>query len=402
MKKMFKFELVKIFGKRINKILLLVAVGLAVLFSIFAINGVRYIESDGTLHKGIDSARLLVEDKNQWSGMLTPEVFAKIAERNKAVKLQYAGEWVPDDVYSQEGQTYNDITDLMNSMVTPEGEYNPAAVNSMDEQQIKNLYEIWQENIQQLMKEEAVTAEQQNYLQKLFAKNEIPIQYEAAESWKAASLLGEEYGLVIVLLVGFLAAGIFSDEFQYKADAIFFSTKYGRTKAVRAKIQAWILMTTVVYWSCMAIFTLITFGVMGVSGAATPIQMEWCYSVYHLNYGQYYLVIMLCGFIASLMSASITMLISAKLHSVSVAACIPFILFCVSPFLGRALPFHTVFSLTPDQLMNVCNSVKNVVVFQVGQLVFRPIPFVMGLYIILALIFLPITYGVYHRYMIKS
>lgn len=400
---MLKFELRKIFGKRIDKILLLVALVLAVLFSVFAINGPRYIESDGSAHKGIDSARLLAEQKNQWKGTLSPELFAQIVEKNHSVKSQYAGEYgLPDDIYAQTEQAYLDITDLMNEMATPEGDYNPTAIDSLDEQKAKKLYETRQANINQIIKEEATTPKQQEFLKKLYGENDIPFQYEAAESWKAASLLGEEYGLVIVLLVGFLAAGIFSDEFQYKADAIFFSTKCGRTKAVHAKIQAGLLMTTVIYWSCMAVFTLISFGVMGIGGAGTTIQIEWCYSIYQLSYGQYYLVIMLSGFVACLLSASITMLISAKLHSASVAACIPFILFCVSPFLGRALPFHTFFNLTPDQLMNVCNSIKNIAIYQIGQFVFRPIPFVMGLYVIVALVFLPITYRFYHRYTIKS
>ena len=42
---------------------------------------------------------------------------------------------------------------------------------------------------------------------------------------------------------GFICAGIFADDFQTKADAVFFSTKYGRTKAVKTKILAGIVTT---------------------------------------------------------------------------------------------------------------------------------------------------------------
>lgn len=208
--------------------------------------------------------------------------------------------------------------------------------------------------------------------------------------------------MVIVLLIGFFAAGVFADEFQYKADAIFYTTKYGKTKAVHSKIQAGLVIATIVYWGCIAVFTVLTFAVMGISGAKTPIQTEWCYGIYNMTYLQYYLIILVSGYIASLLAASITMLISAKLHSASIATCVPFILFCVSPFLGRALPFHTFFNLTPDQLLNVINTIKSVVVYQVGQNVFRQIPFVMVCYSILAILLLPLTYHAFHKYTIKA
>lgn len=381
----------------------MVAIALAVLFSIFAMNGVRYVESDGTLHKGFDSARLLNKEKNQWKGELTPEVFEQIVKENQEVKAQYATEYgLPDDIYAQTEQSYLDIMDLINEMSTEEGEYNPYAIESMGLDHAKNLYQTRETNIEKVVQEEGVTPEQQEFLAKIYDKNKTPFYYEAAESWKAAALLAEEYSMVIVLLIGFFAAGVFADEFQYKADAIFYTTKYGKTKAVHSKIQAGLVIATIVYWGCIAVFTVLTFVVMGISGAKTPIQTEWCYGIYNMTYLQYYLIILVSGYIASLLAASITMLISAKLHSASIATCVPFILFCVSPFLGRALPFHTFFNLTPDQLLNVINTIKSVVVYQVGQNVFRQIPFVMVCYSILAILLLPLTYHAFHKYTIKA
>lgn len=45
----------------------------------------------------------------------------------------------------------------------------------------------------------------------------------------------ETYAIILAIIVGFICAGIFADDFQTKADAVFFSTKYGRTKAVKTK-----------------------------------------------------------------------------------------------------------------------------------------------------------------------
>ena len=69
------------------------------------------------------------------------------------------------------------------------------------------------------------------------------------------------------------------------------------------------------------------FGIMGTSGMDTPYQMYQAYSIYIMSYGQYYLLTVVCGFIASMLAASVSMLVAAKMHTISVAICIPFFSF---------------------------------------------------------------------------
>ena len=118
-----------------------------------------------------------------------------------------------------------------------------------------------------------------------------------------------------------------------------------------------------------------------------------------MTYGQYFLLTVLCGYIASLLAASVTMLIAARMRSASVAVCVPFLLFCVMPFIGRALSaFLTFFKLTPDMLVNVIECAKSPNVFQIGDLVFRQIPCIMLLYFIVSLLLLPFVYRGYYCY----
>ena len=42
---------------------------------------------------------------------------------------------------------------------------------------------------------------------------------------------------------------------------------------------------------------------------------------------RYYLLTVVCGFIASMLAASVSMLVAAKMHTISVAVCIPFFLY---------------------------------------------------------------------------
>ena len=54
-------------------------------------------------------------------------------------------------------------------------------------------------------------------------------------------------------LIGFLAAGVFVEEFRVRADAVFFASRYGRTKAAGSKVLAGLLIATIIYWAGMGI-----------------------------------------------------------------------------------------------------------------------------------------------------
>ena len=71
---MLRYEMKKVFNKRINRILLTAAMLLMVIFSIFAIGSFRAVDANGETHTGLSAARLMIADKNRWQGELTPEV----------------------------------------------------------------------------------------------------------------------------------------------------------------------------------------------------------------------------------------------------------------------------------------------------------------------------------------
>jgi hypothetical protein len=144
---------------------------------------------------------------------------------------------------------------------------------------------------------------------------------------------------------------------------------------------------------------MICFGIMGISGVNTLYQMYQAYSIYIMTYGQYYLLTVVCGFIASLLAASLSMLVAAKMHTISVAVCIPFFLYCLLPFIGRALSgYTTIFNLIPTILTNVEASARVPLIYQIGNHVFRQIPLVMLMYTIVAIALIPLIYRSFHRY----
>jgi len=397
-----KYELKKVFSKKLNRIVLIIVLLAAAVLSVFAIGSVRYVDEDGAGHTGLTASRRLAADRNRWAGELTGDKIAQAVSSRKESNREYPDD-VPDEEYGKTLQSYNDIENFVIGVLTPDAVWDQGVLCQLEDEQARDLYSIYEKNLQEMAGKYGETPEQQRFLTEQYEKTELPLAYESKNSWDTIMMYVETYGMILAIVIGFLAAGIFAEEFRSRADAVFFSARYGRTKAARHKVLAGLLMATIVYWAGMGILSLVSLGVMGISGFSTPYQIDQPYSIYNMTFGEYYLLTVLCGYIASLLSASVTMLIAAKMRSANVAVCVPFFLFCVMPFIGRAFSaFLTFFKLTPDMLLNVIECAKDPNIFQIGNVVFRQIPCIVLLYFIISIILLPFVYRNYHCYGLKK
>ena len=332
---MLKFEIKKYFSKTVNKLILIVVLLVAVGYSFLAAESMRYTDTDGVSLDGIADA----------------------VRNYKGLRQQYQGE-VPDSEYGKKVQAYWDILNFTANVYTVEPEFLPDVMVRISEEEVNNIYDIYADNQQKASEEYGKTPEQEEFIKEQYGKLEIPADYEAYDSWETMTMYIQTYVIILVIVIGFMAAGIFDEEFRNHAELVFFAAKYGRSKAVRNKIAAGMLTATVVYWTGAGIMSLISFGIMGASGFHTPYQIEDPYSVYVMTQGQRYLLIVVCGYIASLLSASVTMLV----------------------------------------LTTVIQAVKVPTLFQIGDMVILQLPFVMVLYFAVSIILLPFIYRSYSRY----
>lgn len=325
---MLRFELKKIFLKRVNQIVLLVLLSIVLMGSFLAIRDVRGYKENGTKISGLSAARQLRKEKNKWQGKLTKEVIQQAVAENQAVNARA------------------------------------------------------------------------HFLIHQFENLKTPLYYEYMEGWKA--LLDSQYlptlMIITIVIIGFLISGIFSDEFQLKADSIFFSTKLGRNSAVGAKIKAGILAVTTVYWSVMLLFTVIVLGVLGFDGAGCMIQAggNW-YSMYNITYFQDWLLTMCGGYVAHLFILMLAMLISAKTRSTVVAITIPFALSCAPMFLGRVSVLKELMNFFPDMLLRISKFLDVFLVCEIGGKVFGLYLVLIPVYLLLSLILTPVLYYGYRK-----
>ena len=399
---MLKYEMKKILNKRINKILLVAVLLLSVLFSILAIGSFEFTDTDGNNHKGVSAASSLIADKNQWEGELTPEKIADIVNTyNDAVRLYQNN--IPNDVYGRDIQSGYDIIAPASRMLT--GEYgdsdDPEAILKADPDQIASIYEIYTHNLEVMSEFNGETPEKEAFLLHQYEKIKKPFYYEATDPWETMYLYVSTFSIILVVVIGFLTSGIFTEEFQNRSASVFFSTRFGRSKSVRNKVFSGIIITILVYGCGMGLMSVIFFAVIGTSGADVAYQSLFPYAIYSVTCSQMYWIMVLSGFVASLLSAAVAMFVASKTKAISLSVAAPFVLFCVSPLLGRALPFKTFFLLSPSELTNLLNDARDVYIFQIGTVVFRQIPFLIIFYSMIALALIPLVYRNYHKLLLK-
>lgn len=401
-KLMLKYELKKVFSKRINQVLLAAALAVTVIYSGFAIGSMRYIDEKGQEHTEIEAGRLLAEDINQWKGDLTPEVISQVIKDYKELSAKYP-DGLPQEEWGKQVQSYYDIYSFVIDVMTPDSEWNESVVYQLSDEQLQDIYTIYQDNMKKMAEEYGTTPEKKSYLESIYEKIEIPLTFEAKDSWDTMTMYAQTYVLLMAVIIGFLAAGIFSGEFRPGTEDVFLAAKYGRSKAIKNKVIAGILMATVVYWVGSGLLSFISFAVMGASGFFAPYQLGDPYSIYVMTYGEYYLLILVGGYIATMFCVALTMLVTVKMHTPNLAVCIPFFLLCMMPFIARALSsFDAFFNLLPTVLTNIINAVRTPILFQIGPFVFRQIPFLMFLYSALFIVLLPFIYRSYSRYGLKK
>ena len=408
--KMLRYEIKKCFSKTANKIGLLILTVVLIIVSYFAVTYVDYVDEDGNNRTGIIAVRSLRDMKNQWAGYITEDVLREVIVQNALVNA--SAEYQSNDVqennkaYSKK-QGFSDIRDMINHAFCGFREYNYYRADSVTTEEVSEFYTKRISNLEEwLYSDEAkdqFTDMEKQFLIKQYEQLEIPLYYEYADGWIALLEYAPSIIMLTVLITSFFVSGIFSNEFQLKADAIYFSTKYGRNKAVKSKVEAGGIIITIIYWVVALLYSAIVLGILGADGANCAIQAgfgSWK-SFYNITYFENYLLTMVGGYIGSLFILTISMLISAKTKSTVLSVTVPFIFVFLPSFLSGFSALIEILGLLPDQLLQMNVAIKYFNLYQFGDRVIGAVPIIMILYAVLYVLMVPILYRVYQKAEIK-
>lgn len=400
---MVRYEIKKIFSTFSSKIAVLILVFIVALSSWLAITGVEWINEQGDAETGLAAIAKLKEAQNEWEGELDEEKLRAIIlelQRINATPEAQSKDYNQNDIAYGWKQGFMPIRDTMN--YTYAANFNSYDFNTADRVSLAAAGDFYS-NRMKLLKDylnkgdgkDAFSEAEKAYLIQKYEEIETPFYYDYAEGWSQLLYNSPTVIMIGALILGYLVAGIFSNEFKWKSDSIFFTCVHGRKKATIAKIKAGFLVVTGLYWGAILIYTLVTLSVLGVEGASRPIQLGLLWKCpFNFTLLETYLLATVGGYIGNLFFAFLTMWVSAKTRSGIFAVTIPFILIFLPTFLDNLgiESLSNLVGLFPDQLLQVYQVIRYFRVYEIFGTVFMAMSVLPVLYVILSAAMIPIMY----------
>ncbi len=403
------YEVKKVFGRASGRAALVVLLGLIVFTCYFAMETI-WVDENGVTQKGRVAVTQLKKAQKAWAGPLDEQTIRRVIEEN--LRIVSTPEYLSGDVRQNEiaygwGQGIRPIRDLLNVSYTDDMQhYDYYLANRLDPGMAGDFYANRTRLLKEWLAEGGSGAGQfseaeKDYLIRKYEALETPVYYDYMEGWNQALNYFSTLCMILAMILGFLTAGIFANEFQWKSDAIFFSSAYGRDRAVAAKLKAGWLIVTGIYFASSILYSLIILGWYGFDGAACPLQASragWkCF--YNLTNGQLYVLTVLAGYLGCLFLSLLTMFVAAKSRSAVVAVMMPVLLVFLPSFVGNLdVRFvQKILSLLPDRLLQLNMAVRYFDLFTIGGKVVGAVPLLAALYAALTFLLFPAVYADYRR-----
>ena len=409
---MIRYELKKIFGGVGGKIALLLLVVTVVASCWSAVNGygTSWVNEQGKEETGFAAARKLRAARKEWAGTLDTGLLTKAIQENQRIEATPEAQSNNDDLNNIAfgwKQGISDIRDVVYQFLSKEfQDYNYYLADSISLSRLPELYE----NRVRLLEDfiygdpynsayNMFTDREKAWLIEQYEALETPMEYDYFLGWNRMAETSPTIIMLIFMILGYLVAGIFANEFKWRSDSIYFSTMLGKNVSIRAKIVTATVLISAVYWACMTAYSLFTLCYLGFDGWNCPVQLARWKCFYNVTFLEQYILILLGGYLGTLFSMFVVMWVSSKTRSSVVAVTVPFILIFLPNFFqnSEGTLLGDILGILPDRLLQINYSLNYFDVYTLGNKVIGSVPIMFALYTLLSLALAPVLYWEYKR-----
>lgn len=357
MKQLLKFELKKIFVRKVNLIAITVGVLLVIISNIALIHGESLYLDNGNSLKGVKAIKTQTETENALSSELTEEFLTGFL-RDYQQKIQ-----------NSSLEDYSLIAPKSNLFIL-----------------IAENYTEWNDNwdwetLNQISTENGIGFYERRIEKIKVESIHTPFTWGSRSTWKII-LRSVSFLFFQCFVIAICLAPVFAGEFQNRTDSLILSAKHGKDRLIYAKVIA-SLAFTLFYISLCSILTVgINIMILGIDGWNLPIQLWSTIIPYHLNAagacGLSFLVIFLICFLLT----AITLMFSTVCKSQMVTLAFDIFLFFGTvfiPFSKTSGLWNHILYLCPIHIMDLTNVLKSFISYQFGNVV---IPYLMMIFIV--------------------
>lgn len=329
MNNLFRYELKKVCKGK----LFLISVGLLMMLTVFIsclpIGEAYWVDETGTEVTGMTAIKMEKAQKSGISGPLTEERlqtavenYQKIlnAPNNLTQDEKAQGAQISNIDYAKYVQPEGDILNLLRKAFTPSGQsFDYYSIDHIAAADAANFYSQRMVKVNEYLDTDYSYGNYSKADKEFFIKQnekiETPFYYAYDDGWTNLLSNSNVMLMAIVMVITICLAPMFSMEYQTGADSILLSSKYGKGKLITAKIEAALTVTTIIYATSMALFSIITLFIYGTSGWNCNLQTLNFLAPANANLLQTYLYVLAAGYTLCLSMQGITLLLSAKMAS---------------------------------------------------------------------------------------
>lgn len=404
------YEWKKLITKRSNQIILLLLALLVAYTCWNAMRQVEWIDEAGNPITGYVAAGNLRQEREDWTGTLDQPLLEKALARLKEIYRTTQQELYPGEnnwLLRNKLQGIQHIADLFGLSYADDYESYEEMMESLRPEDLSRFYENRLASQKAFLYKEGnwgysnYTEEEKQYILEQYGSLQTPFAVGYQEGWVQVSKQIPSLMKYGIILLSFLLAGIFSDEFSWKTDAVYYNTYHGRTKSTVIKLLLGFLTITLVYWLCMGSFSLVVLGNLGADGAEHMIQTyPGSWNIRHnMTFLQYYRLVLGAGYLGFLFIGLLVMWISVKTKSSILAVLIPSLMLLLPMFLHEIynLFLRRVLGMLPHWLMDIGQALRYQYLYKVGGQVICLVPIILVLYSFLTLLLVFLCYWEYRH-----
>lgn len=287
-------------------------------------------EASGTV-KGFAAIALEKSYARSFQGELTPAVFSQTASTYQKILNELVnpneetGMGAGSGISNEDFYKVYSLSPVLNYLrkgFSPAGEYNYDVVDTLTPEKAATFYDQRTGTIQQVLNHPPDGVSYSEDAKATFLRMNdqitIPMKFDYSRGW---SLLLQNSGfffLTVCFILSVFTAPVFSGEYQSGADAIILATRYGRSKLIRAKINASLLFTSGMFllaWLMALALSMIVYGASGWNSPLQTIDTRYLFSPYPVTVLGAFLLTTLIGWLACLAIVSFTLLLSSRMRT---------------------------------------------------------------------------------------
>lgn len=323
---LIKFELKKLWNKKMNRIV----IGFCLLLIIFLFfnTGKDFLATSekGEQYRGQEAIGIRKEQIQEIAGVLTNERI-----QGEIQKLQELRNDEKNLVTNSDGEIdfspkiYNEYLsnrlNLLTNVNRVYSNYNTSYITELFNLKLekqKDFYELREQRIKEKLEQNyegnTYTEPEKQYWTEKSETVKTPFEYDFYYGW---SNLYSTYEMLIlgVIAICICLASVFAGEYQNGTDKILLTTKYGKSKDIIAKITSSYLFATVVFTVYLIAAIGIIFFMFGTEGWNLPIQLSNILSPYALTFLQSLMYNIFISYMVLFGMVGFTLFLSAKLKN---------------------------------------------------------------------------------------